>query len=326
MRSSRLLSILILLQLRRQLTAEYLAAELEVSVRTIYRDIDALSAAGVPVFGNAGPGGGFQLIEGYRTHLTGLDSDEAEALFLIGMPNVAAALGMGNSATRARNKLLASLPSAGTQKASGIAGRFYLDSMEWYRTARPTPFLSLIARALLDQQSVQMRYTSWTATREWRIEPLGLVLKAGNWYLVARSDDKFVRFNVADIHSLEVIDASFERPEHFHLETWWNDANDGFEKRLRPIAARLRASPLGLERLVKLGSWAEKAAGQAENPDSEGWKLVTLPIENIDDGAPLLLGIGPEIEVIAPAELRVKVLNLAEEIVARMKEMDVDRP
>ena len=325
MRSSRLLSILILLQLRQQLTAEYLAAELEVSVRTIYRDIDALSAAGVPVYGNAGPGGGFQLIEGYRTHLTGLDSDEAEALFLIGMPNVATALGMGNSATRARNKLLASLPSTGTQKASSIAGRIHLDSVEWYRAARPTPFLSAIARALLDQQPIQMRYTSWTATREWRIEPLGLVLKAANWYLVARSDDKIVRFNVADVHSLDVINAHFERSENFHLETWWNDANDAFEKRLRPITARLRASSLGLERLRRLGRWAEQAACQAEIPGADGRQIVTLPIENIDDGALVLLGIGPEIEVIAPAELRGKVLNLAEQIVARMKELDVDR-
>lgn len=190
MRASRLLSILILLQLRGQLTAEYLAEEFEVSVRTIYRDIDALSAAGVPVYGDSGPGGGFRLFEGYRTKLTGLDSDETEAMLLVGLPGAARAMGLGDAATRARNKLLVALPGTGGDEANRIAGRFHLDTADWYRAARPTPFLTQVARAVLDRQLLAMTYQSWTVRRDWTIEPFGLVLKAGNWYLVARENQK----------------------------------------------------------------------------------------------------------------------------------------
>ncbi len=200
MRASRLLSILILLQLRQRLTAEELAEEFEVSVRTIYRDIDALSAAGVPVYGDRGPGGGFQLLDGYRTKLTGLDASEAEAMLLIGLPGEAQAMGLGDAATRARNKLLAALPKAGSEEANRIAGRFHLDSRDWYRAARPTPFLSRVARAVLDRRLLTMTYDSWKARADWRVEPLGLVLKAGHWYLVGRGHGK-VRISTYPISS-----------------------------------------------------------------------------------------------------------------------------
>src|SRR6185295_10620801 len=127
MRASRLLSILILLQVRLRLTAEALAEEFEVSVRTIYRDIDALSAAGIPVYGDRGPGGGFRLLDGYRTRLTGLAPDEAEAMMMIGLPGPAAALGLASAATRAKGKLLAALPASGGEDAGRMAQRFHLD-------------------------------------------------------------------------------------------------------------------------------------------------------------------------------------------------------
>jgi predicted DNA-binding transcriptional regulator YafY len=319
MRASRLLSILILLQLRGRLTAEYLAEEFEVSVRTIYRDIDALSASGIPVYGDSGPGGGFQLLDGYRTKLTGLDPDETEAMLLIGLPGAAQAMGLGNAATRARNKLLVALPRAGSDHANRIAGRFHLDTADWYRAARPTPSLVKVARAVFDRQLLAMTYQSWTARRDWRVEPYGLVLKAGNWYLVANGREKIRNFNVADILSVDVLPDRFIPPAEFDLATWWSESERSFEKRIRPRTAILRASPTGLQRLRLLGTFAGEAVAKASPADNDGWHIVELPLETIESAAPTLLGIGPEIDIIAPATLGAEIARLARLVLQRMK-------
>jgi predicted DNA-binding transcriptional regulator YafY len=319
MRASRLLSILILLQLRGQLKAEHLAEEFEVSVRTIYRDIDALSAAGIPVYGDRGPGGGFQLLEGYKTRLTGLDAGEAEAMLLIGLPGAAEAMGLGNAATRARNKLLASLPGQGRDEARLIADRFHLDTTDWYRTTRATPFLAQVARAVLDQQKISMTYQSWTARRDWTVEPFGLVLKNGSWYLVANGHGKLRSFSIADILALDVLPETFDLPMKFDLAAWWTESTQAFEARLRPGTAVLRASPVGLQRLRVLGSFAEAAVAKAGSADNEGWRIVRLPLETIESAAPTLLGIGPEIDVIEPTALATEMAKLATMVLQRMK-------
>jgi predicted DNA-binding transcriptional regulator YafY len=162
-RASRLMSILMLLQLRQRLTADELAAEFGVSVRTIYRDVDELSAAGIPVQADRGPGGGFQLVDGYRTRLTGLTAFEAEALLMIGLPEPAAALGLGSAAAGAQAKVLASLPQASLAGAGRLAARFHLDPVDWYRAAPPVDHLPELARAVLAQQRVAVTYESWTA-------------------------------------------------------------------------------------------------------------------------------------------------------------------
>ena len=230
MQANRLLSILILLQLRVRLTADSLAREFGVSVRTIYRDVDQLSAAGIPIYGDRGPGGGFQLLGGYRTRLTGLDSDEANALFMIGLPEAAAELGLGPASTRARRKLLAALPPAVGEQAGRMSGRFHLDPIHWYDSAEPVANLPALTRAVLDQRRVTARYESWTRTRRWVLEPLGLVLKAGAWYLVAGSAAHGVRtFKVAKILSLDVQEATFERPADFDLAAHWTAQLARFE-------------------------------------------------------------------------------------------------
>ncbi|VAW05001.1 Transcriptional regulator, DeoR family [hydrothermal vent metagenome] len=319
MRASRLLSILILLQLRGRLTAEYLAEEFEVSVRTIYRDIDALSAAGIPVYGDAGPGGGFQLLDGYRTKLTGLGPEEAEAMLLIGLPGAAQAMGLGEAANRARNKLLVALPGTGRDEADRIAERFHLDTADWYRAARPTPLLARVARAVLDRQLLAMTYQSWTARCDWTVEPFGLVLKAGHWYLVAKGHGKLRCFNVADILALDVLPDRFNPPSEFNLATWWVESARSFEEQLRPGIAVLAASPIGLQRLRLLGSFAGEAVAKAEPTGDDGWHIVKLPLETIESAAPALLGIGPEIDVIEPIALGVEIARLAGLVVQRMK-------
>jgi predicted DNA-binding transcriptional regulator YafY len=315
MRASRLLSILMLLQLRERLTAEALAAEFEVSVRTIYRDIDKLAEAGVPVYADRGPGGGFRLVDGYRTRLTGLASDEAEAMFMIGLPGPATALGMGPAASNAGRKMLASLPRSSGDLAGRMGARFHLDPVDWYRDDAPLQQLPAIARAVLDQTMLAMRYDSWRAIRERVVEPLGLVLKAGAWYLVARSDGVPRIYKVANILHHNVRDTHFERPADFDLAAWWSAETARFEAGLRPGVAQLRATALGLKRLSQLGAFAKRAVDAADAPDDDGWSNIVLPIETIDHAALTLLGIGPEIAVSGPEALRLRLKGLASDIV-----------
>jgi predicted DNA-binding transcriptional regulator YafY len=314
MRASRLLSILMLLQLRERLTADELAEEFEVSVRTIHRDIEALSAAGIPVYGDRGPGGGFQLLDGYRTRLTGLATDEAEAVFMIGLPDAAASLGLGSAATNAGRKVLASLPPALRDGADRLAERFHLDPIEWYQAAEPVDHLPALARAVLDERVVTMKYESWTGIRDWRIEPLGLVLKTGAWYVVAQTEFGTRTFKVAHILEQVVEQTTFERPSDFDLPMYWAAQLQRFENDLRPHTAMLRASLVGRERLSRLGAYAARAVREAGAPDAVGWAHLRFPFENIEQAALALLGIGPEVEVHEPHALRDRMRELAQQV------------
>jgi predicted DNA-binding transcriptional regulator YafY len=319
MRASRLLSILILLQSRARMTADALAREFEVSVRTIYRDIDALSAAGIPVYGDRGPGGGFQLLDGYRTKLTGLSASDAEAMVMVGLPGPAQALGLGDEAKRALGRMMASLSASGSAAAGRFAARFHVDPVDWYQTDERVRHLPAIARAVLDERKLAMRYESWKGLRDWEVAPLGLVLKGGAWYLVADAEGAPLTFRVSSVVELTVLDEGAVRPEGFDLPAWWSESLERFEEELRPDVATLRASREGLRRLAELGAYAREAVAAAGAADQEGWAEVTLPVERTQRAAQVLLGIGPEIEVIGPADLRAQLRADALEI-ARLAE------
>lgn len=311
MRASRLLAILIQLQLRGRLTAEVLARTFEVSIRTVYRDVDALCVAGVPIRCERGPGGGFELIDGYRTRLTGLSADEVEALFVIGMPGPAAALGLGGAATQASNKLLAALPDGRRDQAGRLRQRLHLDPVPWYQDSEPGPHLPALARAVIAQQRVHLRYDSWKQVRDWTLDPLGLVLKAGSWYLVGRSERGIGMYKVQQIRDCCVDTVHFEAPPDFDLPEWWRQQLVQFDTRLRPDRARLAVSASGRQRLARLGAYAERALAAATPPDSAGWTVVDLPIEGIEQTALQLLSLGPEFRVLEPLALRVHLEDLA---------------
>src|ERR1700761_4294482 len=184
MRASRLLSILLMLQTRGRLTAESLAATFEVSVRTVYRDIEQLSAAGVPVYADRGPGGGFQLLDGFRTKLTGLTENEAETLFLSGLPGPATQLGLADQLLSAQLKLSAALPERSRTSAQRMAQRFHLDPVGWFKSPDQARLLPTLAHAVWTETVVEIGYRRAQSTVMRSIHPLGLVLKAGTWYVV----------------------------------------------------------------------------------------------------------------------------------------------
>jgi predicted DNA-binding transcriptional regulator YafY len=220
-RASRLFSIVLLLQNRGRMTAQALADELEVSVRTVYRDVEALGEAGIPVYGDAGHRGGYQLVDGYRTRLTGLHADEAESLFLAGVPDAAAELGLGAVLAAAQLKLAAALPPELRDRAGRVRERFFLDAPGWYREADPAPFLVPLANAVWNQQRVRVLYHRWARPQdvERRLDPYGLVLKAGNWYVVAAPAGKQSprTYRVAQFLEFEPTGEAFERPDAFDL-------------------------------------------------------------------------------------------------------------
>jgi predicted DNA-binding transcriptional regulator YafY len=313
MRASRLLSILILLQLRGRLTAEELSLEFEVSERTIYRDIDALSMAGIPIYGDRGPGGGFALLDGYQTKLTGLEADEAEAMPIIGLASAAADLGLGNAANVARRKLLAALPQSRLQSADRVAERIFFDPVDWYRNAEPLPHLPALARAVLDQQRVRMRYQSWRDSADWEIEPLGLVMKAATWYLAGYGHGKVRIFRLSNMEQVTVLAEGFTRPDHFVLAHWWRAQQKRFDTELFSEIAQLRVSALGRQRLATL---SPRGAAAVKNCAADGWTNVEMAIENSDHGAREMIGLGAEVEVLAPASFRARVFTLAAGIAA----------
>ncbi|TCC46381.1 transcriptional regulator [Kribbella capetownensis] len=313
MRSSRLLSILLLLQTRRRLTARELADELEVSLRTIYRDVDALAAAGVPVYADQGRAGGYRLVEGYRTRLTGLNEQEAAALFLVGMPGAAAALGLTEQTSAAELKLLAALAPDQRDRAGRLKNRFHLDLPAWYQDAETSPYLAQVADAVLHDRRIRVLYRRWEAPREVErvLEPYGLVLKNGSWYVVSATTNGMRTYRVSSILELTPTEEEFERSEGFDLAGFWQEHLDQFDQvrftgqAVVRVSARLAAKmhDVSFPLLVKAVAAAE--------PAGDGSVTATVPIESIPNAAAAFCRFGNAVEVLEPPELRDELAALA---------------
>ncbi len=321
MKASRLLSILMLLQARGRMTATALAQAMEVSERTILRDIDQLSAAGVPLWGERGRQGGFQLREGWSTQLTGMTEPEAHALLLAGLPGPATELGLGAAAASARLKMVASLPSGWREQADQVGERLHIDPLDWYRTQDSPRFLREVAEAVWQGRRLSVDYESWQGPVQRDLEPLGLVLKAGAWSLVARAvgqAKKGVRtYRLASLIALKATGRSFKRPRGFDLARTWQESAARFEADLRKLQARVRVSPRGLTWFHNARIQSVAVPDQAASPAARpGWREVRLPIESIEHGARQLLGFGAEVEVLEPAELRTQMLQQAGQLMA----------
>ena len=315
MLASRLLSILLTLQAKGRVSARALAGQFEVSVRTIYRDIDELSAAGVPVYAEKGRNGGFELMDGYRTRLTGLDRPEAEALFLAGLPGAAAQLGLGEALARTRLKLMAALPDPARDDAERVAQRFHLDPVGWFQAPDEQAILPELALAVWGGRTLKLRYDSWKAVVEREVTPLGVVLKAGLWYLVAAVNGAPRTYRVASILDLTVGEPALPLPD-FDLAGYWADFCRGYEARMQGLTARVRASPEALRALARASHAAALAVQRAGPPDALGWREADIPIESESQAAWELLRLGPGVQVLEPAGVRERLKAAAAEVSA----------
>ncbi|MFJ2889742.1 helix-turn-helix transcriptional regulator [Streptomyces sp. NPDC087305] len=318
MKSSRLVSILLLLQTRGRMTAAQLAEALEVSVRTVYRDVEALGAAGVPLYGDAGHAGGYRLLDGYRTRLTGFTTDEAEALFLAGAPGPAAELGLGPVLAAAQLKVRAALPAELREHVDRISGRFHLDAPGWYADADETPFLQTVADAVWNNRVLYAMYRRWrepTDVRR-RLEPYGLVLKAGRWYVVAGPGprtfrvDQILELTTSDPTSTGASDSGeeFVRPEGFDLAAYWTAHQRDFHDRLYRGEAVVRLAP---------GATLARAVPVNGRTESDGWTLMSVPIESVEHAHGEFLRLGADVEVLAPPELRDRIARTVVQLAER---------
>src|SRR5262245_16875315 len=316
MRARRLLSLLLLLQNRGHATAAALAAELGVSLRTVYRDLDALSAAGVPVTTERGPGGGCRLLNGYRTQLTGLDAGEAEALFLAGLPGPATELGLGSLLARAQRKVLAALPARLRAAASLADQRFHLDTRGWFQPVSEHPALESLAAAVWSDRRVRFAYERNDGKRVTREgDALALGLKTGVWYLVGRVEDDLRVYRVQRISEVEVTETGFARERSFDLAGFWTAWVTRFEESLSGVEVVIRVAPGAIGWVERLGDPVRRAG--AEPPptsDPDGWQRRRLVFEKLEYAESSLLGFGAAVEVVAPDELRGRIAARAAEI------------
>ncbi len=305
MRADRLVRLLLLLQNRGRMTAPELAAELEVSVRTVYRDVEALSASGVPVRADRGPAGGYRLMDGYRTRLTGLTDAEADALFLAGAPGPAGELGLGAVLATAQLKVQAALPAELAERTRRIQDRFHLDAPAWFRDADPVPFVEQVARAVWEQRVLRTHYRRWGGEVHRQLRPLGIVLKGGIWYLVALAEETVRTYRISRFLSVDTTDEVFERPAGFDLADYWQESARSLEAALHQGTARLRLSPRAQRLLpMQFGAVGSRALRSAGPPDDEGWVQVEMPVESTLVAVSDLLRLGTEAEVLGPPELR----------------------
>lgn len=291
------------------MTADELAAELEVSVRTVYRDVQALIAAGVPVYGEAGHDGGYALLDGYRTRLTGMTAAEAQTLFLAGLPGPAAELGLGSALAAAELKLEAALPDALQDQVRRIRECFHLDAPGWYRQGDEVPHLPAVAAAVWERRAIRVHYRRWHAPQvvERRLEPHGIVLKAGRWYTVARAGDDLRTYRIGQILDLEPLDEVFAPSAGFDLARHWQAHTAQLQERLWEGEAEIRISPAGITRLQDVAAQAVLDAVNQGDEEPGGWRRAVIPIESLAHAEAELLRLGPEVEVLAPPELRERI-------------------
>ncbi|WP_197321805.1 YafY family protein [Saccharomonospora sp. NB11] len=320
MRAERLVALLFTLQSRRSATVAELAQALGVSPRTMHRDLAALQAAGVPLWTETGRYGGVRLVEGWRTRLDGLTAREAVALFAMGAPRALAELGLGAAVAGAHAKVTATLPAPLRDQARQVAQRFHLDAPRWFRPAEDTAHLAELAKAVWEETRLRVRYRPSGAEREVErtLDPLGLVLKAGVWYLVARVEKSIRTYRVARMTNVEPLTERTERPEDFDLARWWAESSARFERSLRRLPVRVKLSPAGVRALATvLDAELAAAALDGARPTTDGWTEAVVEFEAPDVAVGQLLALGTEVEVLEPASVRQEFAAVARRIAER---------
>ncbi len=325
MRSSRLVSILMLLQARPRVTARELAGELEVSLRTVYRDVEALAAAGIPVYAEQGRAGGYRLVDGYRTRLTGLTEDEALSLFVVGMPGPAADLGLSAEAASAERKLLAALGPSQRVRAGRLRDRFSLDTSAWYHPAEQPAHLARWPRPCWRTASSTSPTAAGRRRARWSGDSRRTVSSSRTAPGTSRPEtrdqcDGTVRtYRVSNILRLTTTGDRFERPAGFVLGDFWREHLDAFDRRRLSRTAVVRLSPGLVATLPDLSDAALRRAAEAVAPDDDGWTTVELPIEDDEMAARQLLPHADGVEVVSPESLRELLVAKAQAVLERYR-------
>lgn len=315
MRADRLLSILMLLQVHHRLTARDLAERLEVSERTIHRDMEALSSAGIPVVAERGQGGGWSLLDSYQTTLTGLNLAEIQALFLAKPTHLLADLGWSQAFEAALLKLLAALPSANRQQAEAVSQRIHLDPTGWHHWEEEMAAFPILQTAIWQERQLQLTYErSDGKLVERLVNPLGLVAKGSIWYFVASVDEEVRSYRISRVHHATIMDTPCIRPAGFNLAEYWQQSLIEFKANLPRYQVMLRVAPNLLPRLRYGGYFAK--IEQIGSPDADGWFPVSIRFDVEEAACAYVLGFGSQVEILEPLDLRDRVLQAASETIA----------
>lgn len=318
MKAARLVSVLLSLQAHGRATAEQLAAELGVCVRTVYRDIAELQAAGVPVYGERGDGGGYRLVGGYRTTLTGLTTEEAGAVLLTGAPGPAAQLGLGSILASVRLKLLAAVPPAMRAAATRGEQRFHLDPGGWaHAQERPTPALPEIAAAVWSDRRLRIDYRrpGREATTS-EVDPLGLVHKTGTWYLVAARGGEPLVFRADRVTNATALAVPAHRPDNFDLPKFWLRWESEYAETLPKLIVRVRLGPAAMLYRNRLGPLSPRIITD-ERTDEGGWTSQRMTFDDVNVATAALLALSPDVEVLEPPSLRDSIATAASVMATR---------
>lgn len=315
MRADRLLSILLLLQVHRRMTAGDLARRLEVSERTIHRDMEALAAAGVPVYAERGSGGGWALPDGYQTNLTGLNPAELASLFVQPL-RVLTDLGLDKASEAALAKLLAAMPPVVRRDAEHARQRLYVDMSTWRGGGESLPCLATLQEGVWQDRKLCITYEKNDGSRSERVvDPLGLVAKGNTWYLVARDGEQVKSFRASRVREAHLREEPAVRPDGFDLAAYWGQSKSEFVAALPQYRARVRAHPSAVRRMRFGDRYAR--VEQVEPPDDSGWQVVALRFDTEEEAAGFALSFGPDLEVLEPAALRERVVERARAILTR---------
>jgi predicted DNA-binding transcriptional regulator YafY len=315
MRADRLISILLLLQNHEKMTTKVLAKELEVTERTIHRDMESLSAAGIPVLAERGKHGGWRLVDQYRTRLTGLKESELKTLFLSPSFQLLSDLGFTKDWKEARQKLLASLPNALQTHADDMWNRVHFDTDTWRQSSQELSALSTLQQAIWDERKIKMKYEKANKeTSERIVEPLGLVAKGRTWYLIAISRGDIRNFRVSRIKSAELTSDSFSRPAEFQLAEYWNQSKQTFVENLPVFEVDVEVSPSIMQRLTFTGRFVQLL--NTGIPKGNGWIPVKLSFDTEEEAKAYILGFGDQIRILQPISLIDSVKQMADSVLS----------
>ncbi|MED4751992.1 YafY family protein [Brevibacillus choshinensis] len=310
MRADRLVSILLLLQNHGRMTAKELAEKLEVSERTIHRDMEALSMAGIPVFAERGANGGWILTEGYRTDLTGLKMSELQSLLLVSPTMQLSDLGMRDSFDAAWQKLLAASPATTRQNAEHVRQRIHIDGAGWHQSTESFPCLPTVQEAVWQERALFIRYQRGEDVVERIVHPLGLVAKRSTWYFVAQVEDDMRTYRISRLIEAQMLEDSFVRPQSFDLASYWEQSTADFQSNLPRYPAHIHVretllARLQLERYLQIKS---------THPVDSEWVEAHVQFHTLESACEMVLGYGSLMQVIQPQELRLKVIAEAKAI------------